>query len=801
MSAPALPPTALTTLVIMLGASAWPNSPGLPPSQAFANAARGFKDYMCDPQGFGLPPENLLDLFDAETNALDQLETLGFFLEQHMQVLSAANHAVRDVLVYFVGHGAFAGPSTDFYLVHRRANERSLRASGLAIEALAEVLREKARHMRRYLFLDCCFAAAAFTAFQGGPDQIALRKAQDAFSVRSRSSGFPKQGTVLLCSSDHKTASQLLADESSTMFSSALLTVLREGDLHRSHPMSLRDVKELMEDQLAASPEKNAPRPTLLSPDQSQGDVADIPFFPNPRAAREMEHKAEEVERVRKMGEEKQRRMKEDEGRRTQRTAAVQQNVPIQKDTGLLPPGLPSQNRPSQIQQLPAPQETRLPLVRLGSRERRGASAHPPSPLAVPAPAPPSQKSTTSVKPRSTPAAGTTSAKKVPRKAFIVLTAFFTGGLIILLIGGVLFAGHVFVSGTNTPAPHTALTASGHSPSPVPPTATKRPRPAPGIVTEFALSCGAYCSADGWITAGPDHNVWFTTDGSPGKIGRITPGGSITLFAIPAANSGPAGITAGRDGNLWFADGGTSKIWRITPSGTFTEFALPSTVHGSPHDMTVGPDGNVWFTVQVAVGDISQVGRITPSGQITLFSVPTAVVAPNGITTGPDGNVWFTVCAAYALYGHCADSRIERITPEGSITQFRLPHPDRGPERITAGPDGALWFAETAINRIGRITPGGSITEFALPSTNGSPVGITAGPDGNLWFTEENVKGVGKIGRITPTGVITEFVLPGVYNEPGYDITLGPDGNLWFTACTVDANGPCSASSIERITS
>jgi hypothetical protein len=281
MSAAALPPTAPTTLVILLGASAWPNSPGFQASEAFVHAAQGFKDFALDPQGFGLPAVNLFDLFDAQTSASDQLEMLGSFLEQRAQTLKAANQAVRDVLVYFVGHGGFAGPSADFYLLHRRANASSLRATGIAIDALAEVLREKARQARRYLFLDCCFAAAAFRAFQGGPDQTAITKTMDAFQVQARSSGFPGKGTVLLCSSDQKSPSLLLPDESCTMFSHALLDVLRKGDPHRPRQLSLRDIKELAEDRLASWPEKNAPRPGLHSPDQSEGDVADIPFFPN----------------------------------------------------------------------------------------------------------------------------------------------------------------------------------------------------------------------------------------------------------------------------------------------------------------------------------------------------------------------------------------------------------------------------------------------------------------------------------------------------------------------------------------
>ena len=39
------------------------------------------------------------------------------------------------------------------------------------------------------------------------------------------------------------------------------------------------------------------------------------------------------------------------------------------------------------------------------------------------------------------------------------------------------------------------------------------------------------------ITTGPDGNLWFTEFGA-GKIGRITPSGSITEFPIPTAGSG-----------------------------------------------------------------------------------------------------------------------------------------------------------------------------------------------------------------------------------------------------------------------
>jgi tetratricopeptide (TPR) repeat protein len=271
-----------TTIAILLGASAWPNSPGFQASPAFINAAQGLKKYLLSPSGFDLPVANFFDQFDTPISTSDQLEMLGSFLEKRIQEQKQAQQPIRDVLVYFVGHGGFAGAAADFYLLPRRANASSLRASGMSIDALAEVLREKARRTRQYLLLDCCFSAAAFSSFQGGADQVALLKIVDAFHVSGKSSSFPQKGTTLLCSSDQKSPSLLLLDESCTMFSFALLEALKQGNVYRPERLSLRDLRELAQGQLDSLDNKNAPRPGLHSPDQSEGDVADVPLFPNP---------------------------------------------------------------------------------------------------------------------------------------------------------------------------------------------------------------------------------------------------------------------------------------------------------------------------------------------------------------------------------------------------------------------------------------------------------------------------------------------------------------------------------------
>jgi streptogramin lyase len=246
---------------------------------------------------------------------------------------------------------------------------------------------------------------------------------------------------------------------------------------------------------------------------------------------------------------------------------------------------------------------------------------------------------------------------------------------------------------------------------------------------------------------------------TPLAAGAAVPG--IAEFPTPTASSTPDGITAGADGNLWFAENtGGSRIGQITPAGSIAEFSVLS---GASFWITSGPGGNLWTTEPLAnaIGEISTAGALVGE-----FTVTTPGSFPDQIAPGPDGNLWFTEYLA---------NQIAMITPAGTITEFPIPSAGAGPTAIVAGSDGNLWFTEQAGNRIGRITTAGVVTEFG--PVGGTPAGIAAGPDGNVWFTEYTGN---QIGRITMDGVISEFSVttPG---SASASIATGPDGNLWFT--------------------
>ena len=270
------------------------------------------------------------------------------------------------------------------------------------------------------------------------------------------------------------------------------------------------------------------------------------------------------------------------------------------------------------------------------------------------------------------------------------------------------------------------------------------------------------------ITTGPDGNVWFT-ENTFSKIGMINPAtDAITEFPTPTANAGPYGITAGPDGNLWFTENAAGKIGMINPAtGVITEFATP-TKNSDPLDIVAGPDGNLWFTENGA----SRIGMINPATHtITEFKTPTKNSGPFGITAGPNGNLWFTE--------EFANNIAEINTTTHAITEFPIPVSESLPESVTVGSDGNLWYSAVNTNCLGTFNLAThAFTQFVVL---GAVAGIVAGPDGNVWFTESADSNNLDIGCINPTtDVIEEY--PGslpVYRP--YGLTTGPDGNLWFT--------------------
>ncbi|HYV39419.1 MAG TPA: DUF4331 family protein [Gemmataceae bacterium] len=297
----------------------------------------------------------------------------------------------------------------------------------------------------------------------------------------------------------------------------------------------------------------------------------------------------------------------------------------------------------------------------------------------------------------------------------------------------------------------------------------------------FTASFNVPVDADSVDTATATDSTGNTSEFSAGLALSTTAfSAGLTEFSGGiSTGANPASIVQAADGNVWFTEFGTNALGRITPAGLVTQFSLAGLGAATgPLDLVSNTaDGFIYFT-EFNTGRIGKINPSAGSDAAILASETQSAVVPSGagagvhgITVGPDGNLWFTETAA---------SRVGTINPAlTTITEFITGiTTGAAPVGIVAGPDGALWFTESnnaGKGAIGRITTGGTVTEFLLTGAGNDPEGITVGPDGALWFTEA---GSSKIGRITTAGDITTFALPTGSNPQG--IASGPFGLLYF---------------------
>jgi streptogramin lyase len=271
------------------------------------------------------------------------------------------------------------------------------------------------------------------------------------------------------------------------------------------------------------------------------------------------------------------------------------------------------------------------------------------------------------------------------------------------------------------------------------------------------------------IALGPDGNVWVTVAG-PTEVARITPAGTVTEFDVPTLE-GAVGIGAGPDGKVWVTF--STKVGRFDPAdpvGSAEAFAADVV---SGQNLVTGPDGNLWtpsadkllritpaatpvvtaFTILTAGVDIASGGgqlwvSDANGGEVvsaTTDGVPTRYPTggnPRGVAVGPDGLVGYTDPASPHSVG--------RIVA-GGLPQPTLVTPGTDPFGMTAGADGAFWFAQPFGNNLGRLTADGTYSELGDFGPEAGPRYVVAGPGNTLWVALQGLNGnaANKVARVS----------------------------------------------------
>ncbi len=332
------------------------------------------------------------------------------------------------------------------------------------------------------------------------------------------------------------------------------------------------------------------------------------------------------------------------------------------------------------------------------------------------------------------------------------------------------------------------------------------------------------------------------------QVGGLTLLGSpaqaaVRVFPIPSSDADPGRIVTAPGGDMWFTERDTDKVGRITPSGHITEYALPATtagdVEGSVMDLDVDPHGDVWVVYDYGryVAVLDPQGRLQETGDLG----GDLGGDPNGgeIRIAHDGTVWITMNYAESgiarvsggritwnanapecddVLGLAADrtawcakeDRLIHVDPAGDGgTTYPMPDlPGAGapwPLSLAAGPAGSIWFgaydSSTFYTAAGDGVVGyldqrnGHVTAWST-GLNTAPSSLVEGPDKSVWFTTVNEfhPGIGHLdahgrGAISAVGSLHPTAL-----------TFAEDGSIWFTDAQDNSIGHVQTSQLQRTT-
>ncbi len=272
-------------VVVLLGASDYLYQPDLKGAPSFKKAASALRLYLSETLCPGeAGSSRILDLFDTDLDGPSIDIQLADFLDK--QVAKApVNKRPTDLLLFYIGHGGFRVGSTEYYLALRTTRKRNSYFHGLPLSLLAGTLSQCAGQLRRFIFIDACFAGAAAFNFQSPLSDVLKAKVNE---IPWSEEAFPNAGTALLCASS-KHAPAEFVNHAGTMFIDALMAALHTGDPRRGERLSIKDVHQQVSVLIRQKYGEHGVMPELHLPDQRKGTIESFPLFDNVARSRPLE--------------------------------------------------------------------------------------------------------------------------------------------------------------------------------------------------------------------------------------------------------------------------------------------------------------------------------------------------------------------------------------------------------------------------------------------------------------------------------------------------------------------------------
>jgi sugar lactone lactonase YvrE len=224
-----------------------------------------------------------------------------------------------------------------------------------------------------------------------------------------------------------------------------------------------------------------------------------------------------------------------------------------------------------------------------------------------------------------------------------------------------------------------------------------------------------------------------------------------------SAISGTEGLIVARDGTIYYTQSG--QVGRLAPGGTpedFVSIAGAGTVWGLALDaanetLFVGVPGTGVYRIDLTAGSPSAELFVTGGG-------------PNGLTIGPDG---------FLYYSDFSAGEVMRVDPDGDGTATMVTAtPISQANGVAFDSDGTLLVCSYATGVLHRLTLSDGVeTARAEAATGlGSPDGIALDADGRFYVTDN---GAGRLLRLEPDGSDMMILTPGISAAASLDFGSG----------------------------
>jgi sugar lactone lactonase YvrE len=294
------------------------------------------------------------------------------------------------------------------------------------------------------------------------------------------------------------------------------------------------------------------------------------------------------------------------------------------------------------------------------------------------------------------------------------------------------------------PAPQTALHESEVDPF----AAFLQPnRPWPGrepaglagtLPAQVPSVTGVSNDDDGTVGAG---QLYVTTVGD-NSVHRVNPAGQVHDFATSGLN-GPVLMDFDRRGNIYVANFYGNTISKITPNGQASTFASVNAPIGVQFDSH--------GVLYVSSPFINTISKVSVDGTVTPF-VTSGLIQPLAMVFDHQGNMYVTNFGVGPPNLPTPGAGfVTRITPDGVVSTIAAGF--TGPTGLVFDAAGTLYVASGA-SRIDKISPDGTVTPFVTAGLN-IPADMTFGPGGVLYVANE---GGGSISKVTPDGEVSTWI-------------------------------------------